>query len=256
MDLVFGEGASARSDEPEARSDARWRVRAAAARRAGQPQQPSTVQQLSPRQLSRPSRAATAAMTSAVSRVGPPPAQGGVESQSDEECGGEVGAEQVLAAFAVPGAGAELPGDVGFGAGEQRHRDQRDDREADPDRAAAGVIAAGEGDGRVDGDVCGEQPEGDRDELLGASLGVLGVGAGVVEAPEDDDPGERFDQRVRAERDQCDRPGDDAGADRDGGLDAVPREPEAREEAGAGLEPSPLRAAVAACGGPRSGGSR
>ena len=60
MDLVFGEGASARSDEPEATSDARWRVRPAAAGGGLAPRQ-----QLSPRQLSRPSRAATAAMTSA-----------------------------------------------------------------------------------------------------------------------------------------------------------------------------------------------
>ena len=65
MGLVPEDRASARSDEPEARSAARWRGRAAeGARRAGQ-QQPSAVQQLSPRQLSRPSRAATAAMTSA-----------------------------------------------------------------------------------------------------------------------------------------------------------------------------------------------
>ena len=43
--------------------------------------------------------------------------------------------------------------------------------EADPDGAAGGVVAAGERDGRVDGDVCGEQPERDRDQLLGASFG-------------------------------------------------------------------------------------
>ena len=255
MDLVSGEGASARSDEPEARSDARWRVRPAA---AGGGLAAAAVDGAAA--LAAPALASLAGGNGgddeSGERVGPPPAEGGVESQSDEESSGEVGAEEVLAAFAVPGAGPELAGDVGFGAGEQRHRDQRDDREADPDRAAAGVIAAGEGDGRVDGDVCGKQPEGDRDELLGASLGVLGVGAGVVEAPEDDDPGERFDQRVRAERDQCDRPGGDAGADRDGGLNAVPREPEAREEAGAGLEPSPLAGRGRGLGGPRSGGSR
>ena len=66
MGLVPEDRASARSDEPEARSAARWRGRAAEGARRVSQQQPSVVQQLSPRQLSRPSRAATAAMTSAV----------------------------------------------------------------------------------------------------------------------------------------------------------------------------------------------
>jgi integrase/recombinase XerD len=245
MDLVPADRASARSDEPEARSDARWRVRAAA---AGGESGAATVDGAAT--LTAP---ALAAFTSGDGgddegggRVSPPPTEGGVEGESDEECGGEVGAQQVLSALAVSGVRVESSGDGGFGAGEQRHRDQRDDREADPDRAAFGVIAAGEGDGRVDRDVCGEQPEGDRDQLLGVSFGVFGLDAGVVEAPQDDDPGERFDQRVRAERDQRDRPGDDAGTDRHGRLDAVPREPEAGEVSRASLEQAALGPGVGA----------
>jgi hypothetical protein len=60
----------------------------------------------------------------------------------------------------------ELARDAGCGVREQWHRDQGDDREADPDGAARGVIAGGERDCRVNGDVGGEQPEDDRDELL------------------------------------------------------------------------------------------
>ena len=113
------------------------------------------------------------------------------------------------------------------------------------------MVAAGEGDGRVDGDVCGEQPERDRDQLLRAPLGVLGVGAGGGEAPQHDDPGERLDQRVGAERDQRDRTGDGACADRDSGLDAVPDQAAAGEETRPGLEPLAIGVAV---GGPLGAG--
>ena len=100
-----------------------------------------------------------------------------------------------------------------------------------------GVIAAGERDGRLDGDIGREQPERNRDQLLGAALGVFGVGTGGVEAPEDDDPRERFDQRVGAERDQRDRAGDGARGDRDRGLDTVPDQAGAGEQPRSGLEP-------------------
>ena len=53
-------------------------------------------QQPSPRQLSRPSLTATAAITSAASRIGPPPPGECVRQQSDEERDRQVGAELVL----------------------------------------------------------------------------------------------------------------------------------------------------------------
>ena len=191
-------------------------------------------------------------MTRAVSGSAHHQPEGGVESQSDEESSGEVGAEEVLAAFAVPGAGPELAGRRSPWRGEQRHRDQRDDRDADPDRAAAGVIAAGEGDGRVDGDVCGEQPEGDRDELLGASLGVLGSARAWLKRqrtmiPASASISESAPNAISA-TDPATTPAPIATA----ASIAVPREPEAREEAGAGLEPSPLRPRSRRA--PRSGG--
>ena len=74
----------------------------------------------------------------------------------------------------MPGVGAELAGDAGLRSSEERHRDQGDDREADPDGAAGGVLAAGERDGRVEGDICGEQPERDRDQRHAAVEETVG----------------------------------------------------------------------------------
>ena len=95
--------------------------------------------------------------------------------------------------------------------------------------------------------------KGDRDQLLGASLGVLGVGAGVVEAPQDDDPCERFDQRVRAPNaisatDPATTPAPIATAA------SLPchASPRRARKSRAGLEPSPLRAGSGP-GRPRSG---
>ena len=44
--------------------------------------------------------------------VGPPEAEGGVEREADEYSGGEVGAEQVLGAFAGGGAGSQALADA------------------------------------------------------------------------------------------------------------------------------------------------
>ena len=111
MGLVPEDRASARSDEPEARSDARWRVRAAAAGAGG-----SAAAVGGAAALAAPALASFAGGDGGDDerggRVGPPPAQDGVECESDEECGGEVGAEHVLSALAVPGVGAELAGDA------------------------------------------------------------------------------------------------------------------------------------------------
>ncbi len=237
MGLVPEDRASARSDEPEARSAARWRGRAA----EGDPTGDSAAAAGGAAALAAPALASFAGGDSGDDerrgRVGPPPAESGVEREPNEQGSGEVGAEHVLPALAVPGVRVELERDARFGIGQQRHRDQGDDREADPDRAAGGVLAARERDGRVDGDIYGEQPERDRNELLGAPFGGLGVGTGDVEAPQHDDPGERLDQRVGAEGDQRDRPGDGASGDRDCRLDAVPDQAAASEQTRPGPEP-------------------
>ena len=252
MGLVPEERASARSDEPEARSAARWRGRAA----EGDPAGGSAAAVGGAAALAPPAVASFAGGDGGDDergdRVGPRPPERGIEREPDEQGGGEVGAEHVLPALAVPRVRVELAGDAGFGVGQQWHRDQGDDREADPDRAAGGMLAARERDGRVDGDVCGEHPERDRDELLRAPFGGLGVGAGDVEAPEDDDAGERFDERVGAEGDQRYRSGDGGCGDRDGGFDDVPDQAAASEETRPGLEP--LAVGVALVGPVGAGG--
>ena len=251
MGLVPEDRASARSDEPEARSAARWRVRAA----EGDPAGGSAAAVGGAAALAAPALAPFAGGDGGDDergdRVGPPPAKRGVERESDEQRGGEVGAEHVLPALAVPGVRVQLARDAGFGVREERHGDQGDDRKADPDRAAGGVLAADERDGRVDGDVRGEQPERDRDELLGAAFSGLGVDAGGGEAPEHDDARERFDERVGAEGDERDGPGDGASANRDGRLNAVPDQATAGEETRAGLESLAVGVAV---GGPLGAG--
>ena len=103
MDLVPEERASARSDEPEARSAARWRGRAA----EGSPAGGSAAAVGGAAALAAPALAPFAGGDGGDDergdRVGPPPAEGGVERESDEQGGGEVGAEHVLPALAVPG---------------------------------------------------------------------------------------------------------------------------------------------------------
>ena len=69
-------------------------------------------------------------------------------------------------------------------------------------------------------DVGGEQEECDRDEPLGALLGVLGESAGAGEAPDHDDRGEALDHGVKAETEQRDRAGEHRRGDRDRALGA------------------------------------
>jgi hypothetical protein len=64
------------------------------------------------------------------------------------------------------------------------------------------------------GDVGPEQPEADRDEFLGALLGLGAAKAGAGEPPDDDDAGQGFDAAVETEAEQgrgcrggCDGPG-------------------------------------------------
>ncbi len=112
--------------------------------------------------------------------------------------------------------------DATFGEREQRHRRRREGGKADPDPAHTRMVAAEQRSERLDQDVGDEQRVARRDELLRASLGLLGMGATVSEAPEDDEGGKRLDQAVAAEADQRDRARGDPGADRDPELDRVP----------------------------------
>ena len=105
--------------------------------------------------------------------IGPPEAEGRVDREADEHSGGEVGAEQVLGAFACGRAGSQTLADAVLRVAELGHDDDARDREADPDPARVGVLAGDQGAGRVLRDVGGEEEEADRDESFGVSFGVF-----------------------------------------------------------------------------------
>src|ERR1035437_7558211 len=173
-------------------------------------------------------------------RVGPPESEGDVQRQAYEHAGGEVGAEHVLGSFAGGGARGELGTDAAPGASEERHDEHAGDRQADPDPADAGTVGIDKGAQRGLGDIGGEQEEADRDEPLGALLGVVGEAPLAGEAPDYDDRCEALDRRVKAETEQRDGAGDDRGRDRDSPLDGHVREAQPRERLGATNEPIAL----------------
>src|ERR1700694_663767 len=108
MCLLLEERACARSDEPEARVPAGGRGRAAEGDLAGG----SAPAVGGAAVLAAPAFASFAGGDGGDDerggRVGPPPPERGVECESDEQGGGEVGAEHVLPALAVPGVRVEL----------------------------------------------------------------------------------------------------------------------------------------------------
>ena len=89
-----------------------------------------------------------------------------------------------------------------------------------PSQLVVGCSAVCECADRVLGDVGGEQEEGDRDEPLGALLGVVGEPTDAGEAPDHDDRREGFDHGVQAEAEQRDRAGEQRRGDRDRALGA------------------------------------
>jgi hypothetical protein len=102
------------------------------------------------------------------------------------------------------------------------------------------MVAACECADRLDPDVDGEHEERDRDQDLSATLRAVRAAAGAGEEPYDDEPGEGFDEAVRAEADQCDRARGDPRADRDRELDDVPGDATPGKHPRAALELVPL----------------
>ena len=127
-----------------------------------------------------------------------------------------------------------------FRVGEQRHRRRGERGQADPDPACGWVVAGEECAQRLDADVSGEQEEADCDQLLRAPLGAAGATPLAGEEPEHHTTGERLDQAVRSEADQCDRAGSKPGSDRDRELDHVPADTAPGEQPRPPLEPCPL----------------
>ena len=154
--------------------------------------------------------------------VGPPPPDQRIEQEAGEQPERQVGADHALGAFLHGRGGVELLPDAALEPGEERHRRRGDGGEPDADPARSRLVAGGERASGLDCDIRGEDEEARGDQLLGASFGLVGADAPAGEEPDDDQPGERFDQAVGAEADQRDRAGGDAGEDGDRELDGVP----------------------------------
>jgi hypothetical protein len=152
--------------------------------------------------------------------ISPPPAEECVRAQADQKGDGEVRTEEILGAFGDGGARAQLLADAALGAREQRHSQRGECRQADPDPACLGVVAADQVSARLNSDVDGKHEEGARDQLLGTALGPLAIADSPPrEQPHDHGTGGHLDQAVQAEADQRDRTGRDTGNDGDRELD-------------------------------------
>jgi hypothetical protein len=120
---------------------------------------------------------------------------------------------------------------------EERHTDEAGRGEGHPEHADVGMLCADQMPDRLEPDVWGEKEELDHDELLRPLLGSVGQQPVTGEAPDDYDAGDALDRSVDPEADQGDRPGEDAGRDRDRALRAHPRQAEPRELLGAAGTP-------------------
>src|SRR6266516_4650410 len=127
-----------------------------------------------------------------------------------------------------------------FREGKQRHRWSSERRKPDPEPARPGVVSAGECADGLLSNVCSEDEEAHRDQLLRPALGCLRVKAPAGEEPDDSEACEALDQAVCSEPDQRDRARCDPCGECDRKLDQVPGDPAPSEEARTSLQPDPL----------------
>ena len=100
----------------------------------------------SPRQVCQPACRQAAAMNSPASGSSHPhSARRGVCDETDECRGGEVGAQEVLRAFASGGGGAELFAEASLGDAQPRADGERPGGQDDPYDAGLGVVLAEQG---------------------------------------------------------------------------------------------------------------
>ena len=181
------------------------------------------VQQPSPRQSTRPSSTATAAISNPTAgratrrhrRVAQGARRTGRATRYAHNMSGD-----------LPRPSRPSPSDRRGAAWRCRaaHDDHRADREADTDPAHLGVRAAGQRADRLHGHVGREHEELERDQLLRPLLGRMREHPRPGEAPDDDHRREALDHRVQAEADQRDRRRDDPARDRHRALDRHPRQ--------------------------------
>src|SRR5215218_2632632 len=110
------------------------------------------------------------------------------------------------------------------------HGCQRESSEAYADPTGLGPLPGEEAPYRLEADVGRYEVEAYADELLGPLLGGLRRGARGGEPPEEDDPRQRFNERVGPETHERDGPRNHPRADRDRRLHTVPAHPEPGQE--------------------------
>ena len=159
--------------------------------------------------------------------VCPGDVKGGVEGESGERDGGEIGAGGGL-----DGVGGECV--VGGSAREfallprqQRHDEQSGHGDGDSERAGLGLKLAGQGEDGSEGDDGGEKKEQDAGGRVDAAVVEAEAGS---QGENDERGGEQFDKAVKAEGEQRGAMGSGGSPERDGALDEHPGEGEGLEE--------------------------
>jgi hypothetical protein len=176
-------------------------------------------------------------------RVGPRPAERGVEYEPEQHGGGQVGAEQSLLGVRDCAGRSQLAAGAALRPGQERHDHDADRDEHDSHGGVLGLVPADQGAQRLNGDVGSEGEERAGDDPQRNLLPALGVRAG--ELPGHRGGGADLDHRVESEPDQRHGRGDRSGGDRDDGLDEVVRDRRCDQQA----DPAPQH-------GPAIGGQR
>jgi len=170
-------------------------------------------------------------------RVGPSPAQGGVEDQAHQEHCGEVGAQQCLGGVGDHGVRPECVAGAALREGQEGHDHQRRRCKGNAHRGGVGLVPAHQGTGRLDGHVDRKSEERDRHQAQ--RLPLPGLRQPEPELPQDDQPAADLNDRVQAEPDQGHRAGDHAGGDGDDRLQQVVGHRHRRQHLTTAAEPAP-----------------
>ena len=152
-------------------------------------------------------------------RVRPRPTQSGVQEETSEEHCRQIGAQQGLGGVRHHGIRSETPSRAALRPRQERHDHQGRSGQGDSDRGGIWLVPAEQGTGGFGAHVGRQREEGERHQAQ--SLAFTGLRHLVPKLPQDDQATTDLDDRVQAEADQRDRPGDYAGGDCDERLEQV-----------------------------------
>src|SRR5882724_893404 len=109
-------------------------------------------------------------------RIGPPPSEPRIERQPNEQDCREVCTDRRLTCFGLERAAVELRGDASLETDQDRHDDERQRGDDDPDAAGGGRLTAYERLGGVDCDIERERHEAHTDDTERPPLNALASG--------------------------------------------------------------------------------